>query len=462
MSLHKTQNNRRATLLPGLEEHVEATLSTPQAGKQAGRQEMARKLAEAIAEGPVELVTGGDSIALVNTETGELQEDRAAAFAALLMLAAEDQNHAAGTLAGEGLEPFMAGLSLWKPSLRLDPNWMETMRRRSRRNAQSALRDMLNALPSTEKAARRYGYRQRLTLKLLTLTMPHLKGRSTLEEVNRINAALELLRKRALWRELVWGGVKGVEDKLDADGPHVHIHALLLTRYISRDALSEDWRECVEVATRKLYDHGLSEDCPNPFIDIRQVRRRLRENQKGRPELVEMEEALQEVSKYITKTSDLIKPGEDGRRIPREWLLELCEVRRWPRMFELLGKARKAGTKPAAPAALDSIHRAYSTGEVFKKTHGLTWEMVEAWDIELDGPDELRLMLVEALKKGESPPPKKPRPPSWRDLLDRLPFGDWLAHVAGMAERGRRFRINWLLEHNPGAMLWDLSGQMLG
>lgn len=439
----------------------EAVRLTDPAHRQELRQTMGEQLAEALAGGAVALSATQDGAALFNAETGELMDDRAAAFAALLALAAEDSNHVVGQLAGEGLEPYIAGLSLWNPSLRLDPNWAEAMRRRSRKQARLSLREMMDSLPESERMARRYGWKQRLTLKLVTLTMPHVSGKSTIEEVKRINSALTLMKKRAGWKARVWGGIKGVEDKLSPAGPHVHVHMLILSRFIDADQFGEAWRECVDAATRACYGFGLSEDCPRPFVDIRQVRKRLKPGQEGRSDLTDLESALNEVAKYITKTADLVSPDAEGRRIPREWLLALCEVRRWPRMFEKLGACRKAG-KPAAPrAALDLIHRAYSTGSRPEEPLPLGWAQVEAWDHDLDGPEELRLAFVEKLKKGESPPPKKQRPPTWRALLDVLPFSDWLAEMVSRARRGRAFRLRWTLEHNPGAVLFDLTGAEL-
>jgi len=439
----------------------EAVRQTDKAQRQDLRQRMGAQLAEALAGGPVALEASKEGAAVLNPETGELLEDRAAAFAALLMLGADDENHIVGQLAGEGLQPFIGGMALWNPSLRLDPNWAEAMRRRSRKAAKEAWRGMMKTLPPEEKAARDGGWKHRLGEKLLTLTMPHLTGKTTVQEVERINAALALLKKREEWKAAVWGGIKGIEDKLTADGPHVHAHLLLLSRFINRESLSEAWRECVDSATRKIYGFGLAKDCPRPFLDIREVKEKLRPNRKGQENMASMDSALDEVSKYITKTSDLVTPDAKGRRIPREWLLELCEVERWPRMFEKLGAARKAGKQAGQGPALDLIHRAYSTGKPAHEPLPFGWERVEAWDHDLDGPEELRLAFVEKLKKSEKPPPKKHRPPSWRDLLSVLPFGDWLAEMVSRARRGRAFRLRWTLEHNPGAVLFNMAGAEL-
>lgn len=456
---------KTATPLDGLELVPEVILSTDAASIQAQRLRGGRDLADILAGGTVSILETGDGLAVVDTDTGETVEDRSAAFAALLSWAAEDRNHAAGVLDGNEGETFYGSTSLWRPSLRLDPNWMEAMRRRSRGRASEAMRRMLDGLTTTEQAARRYKWHQRLTLKLVTLTMPHHAGTSSLEEVRRLNRALELLKKRTTWRDAVAGGVKGVEDALDADGPHVHAHLLILAKRIERADLVEAWRECLDEATQAAYGFGLAEDC-QVVVDIRAVRK------KGRTtdESITLDDALAEVTKYVTKPADFMKPDKDGRRIPREVLLDLCEVRRWPRMFELLGRCRtpsKASQAAqyvpgAAQAALVSIRRAYLTGEPIKIPAGVGWELVEGWTVELDGPLELRQRIILALKGLDQEERKRIRPPSWRDLLDVLPLPEWLRIMADRVRRGRVFRLNQLLDANPSAYLVTFDGRTFG
>lgn len=459
----KTQ---RSVPLPGLELTPDVMFSTDAAQIQARRQKAGDDLASWLADGTIELVEIDGQLHPLNTETGEIMEDRAAAFAALLAWASEDRNHAAGILEGQEGQPYYGSLSLWKPSLRIDPNWMETMRRRSRARAREAMHHLMNSLTPLEKVARREGWRQRLTLKLLTLTKPHHAGTTTESEVRLINKAMELLKKHRYWRGNVAGGVKGVEDALDADGPHVHIHCLILARHLDRDTLREKWRECLDEATIEAYGFGLAEDCV-PHIDVRRVRRRGRESS----ETVSLDEALEEVTKYVTKPSAFTKPDAQGRKIPREVLLDICEVRRWPRMFETLGRARKAGKRvrkagrdlaQAAAAALDSIHRAYSTRTLPRLPDEVGWELVEGWDHETDGPEEKRKLIVAALKVRERKGPKRARPPSWRDLLDTLPLPEWLRIMRDRVARGRRFRLKQILYMNPSAYLVTFDGRTYG
>lgn len=453
-------------LLPGLDRNPDILRGTKAAQVQESRQAIGRQLAEALAGGPVEILVGDDGPVMVDTGTGELLEGEAAAFAALLQLAAEDGNHAAGLLEQDGGGNYFGGMALWKSSLRLDPNWMETFRRRSRTRARGALRAMMEALPEQEKLARRYGWKHRMTLKLLTLTMPRIHGKSQLEEVKRLQAAWALFRKRDYWKALAHGGMKGVEDAIDADGSHVHAHVLILSRFFQRDELREEWRECVDAATRQVYGFGLSEDAV-AVVDIRTVTRRAG---TGRPDRCSLDEALDETTKYVTKPSDFLNPDENGRTVPRETLLEICRVPRWPRMFELLGKARlrlkkgrSSGSKlaQAALAALVSIHRAYLTAGPSCLPPDLREVMADRGVFDTDDDAESLRRLVSSLIEVSKSGRPRGKPPSWRELMGVIPFGDWLQTIVTRAKRGRDFRIKWLLEHHPRGIFAVFDGSVL-
>ena len=116
----------------------------------------------------------------------------------------------------------------------------------------------------------------------------------------------------------------------------------------------------------------------------------------------------------------------------------------------------------AAAAALASIHRAYSTGELPKLAKEVTWQHVEAWDVDTDGPEEKRKLVVLALKARERDGPQRIRPPSWRDLLDTIPLSEWLSVMAERFRRGKKFRIQQLMDANPSAYLVTANGQTFG
>ena len=407
-----------------------------------------------------ELVELGEGCALVDPETGEIVEDlpdldpRAVRYSLLLRLAAEDENHAGAILDGNDGERFIGGLALWKSSLRLDPNWMEALRRRSRARARAATRRVQERLSFRERLAQKKGYSWRLEWKLITLTMPHIEGATSEQEVTRFNRAFRLLGKRPEWFGQA-GCIKGIEDALTANGPHVHGHFLTLCRYVDREALRRAWWACLNKATKETYSQGLElQPAGLPFIDVRMVKKRPGSN------VVSADEALDEVSKYVTKPSDMLKEDQDGASVPASVLLELCEVERWPRMFELLGAAREAHkAKPQAPKAALLDTSCISAGRVRPEPPSFFTEAVE--------PEERDLVLAKiaaweaaASLLAEQMARKKERPPSWRDLMNTKTLSEWVHVVAGRAKRGRKFRLGWLAEHNPGLVLCTFSGEI--
>jgi hypothetical protein len=469
--------------------------STPAADKAAKRIELGNALASAVVGHPLQLQchkTGWDlvdrttghplveidgQLHLVNPDTGEagpaLAVARTGRYAALLLRAALPQNHLVGIMDAGDKGSFMGAAAAWKSSLRLDPNWAEAMRRRSRGIARQAMVRMLKELPANEAAMRRYPMRngamnpRRLTLKLLTLTMPHWPGTSTLPMINLFNLAFRALTKTALYQQCVWGGIKGIEDALDWQGPHVHGHFLILSRYVDRGAWRMAWWQALNTAVKAQGGPGL-EHMPGglPFLDVRMVRRK---DKAADGENVSLDEALDEVTKYVTKTSDLVTPDAQGRTVSGETLLELCDIERWPRMFELLGKARKprpqgGGTRldtaciSAAGGVLDLLDSFWS--EAQEPEEGDRLESMGLKNGSARGPRQA-LAWQWNHGKGGWEAKERIRPPSWRSLMTQLPLSEWLHLMMGRAERGFRFRLSWLKEHNPTLFLADMTGKIV-
>lgn len=439
------------TPLPTLE--AEGLTSTRSAGKQKLRQSGASDIARVLLGEDIEPVLDSEGdVILVNRETGEVLEagpglGRPERFATLLWAASMDQNHYVGILDGERCQ-FEGSGALWAPSLRLDPNWMEVFRRRSRKTAREAIKRVMGSLHPKEHFARKRKLNWRLSWKLMTLTMPHVEEATTEREVRRLNDAFRRLGKMESWGQ-IHAGVKGVEDAITPDGPHVHAHVLALSRFLDTGRLRREWWMALNKATLKEYGHGIAlMPAGLPFIDIREVRKR------GGGETVSTDDALNEVTKYVTKPSDLTQPDENGRTISRDVVLELCEVARWPRMFELLGAARKPAP-PKAEAQLDTscISAVSRDGrKAFRVSLGMLEEAIEGTES----------WLTESLEPEErvKPPDRPRRPPTWRELMDTETLSAWLRLISGRTKRGRRFRLNWVLEHNPGAMIATMDGKV--
>jgi len=433
---------------------------------------MGLKLASAILGRPVDLrggalwdrktrclmVEDGDRWGILDPETGELDRGhgpaRAIRYALLLAMASEPGNHAAGVLDGGERGEYLGGTALWKPSLRLDPNWAETMRRRSRKEARARIGAMREALPHHERLAMSKGYRWRLGWKLLTLTMPHPSGADTLDQLRLFNAAFRAFTKRKEWAA-VWGGCKGVEDRLTPSGPHVHAHFLVLSRYLDREAWREAWRECLDSAAARLgwaLEYG-----PDglPMLDVRRVVHKRRE---GATDEASWDECLDEVAKYVTKPADLLEADREGRRIPSWVLFDLCEIARWPRMFELLGKARKA-PKPRPAEGGASLDTSCISAVGPDEPKPILWHQGQLFALE----DERTTLILgpEVTRQDTGPPMERRRAPSWRELIPLLSLEAWTKCIQERVQRGAAFRLRWLKTHNPTLFLVDLAGNVL-
>lgn len=477
-------------VLPGMESA--ALRNTGAAERAATRMDLGQRLASSLLGCPVELRDQEDRWELVDRASGrplvQLEDDlhvvgdggevgrrvapeRAGRYATLLLGAAQPGNHLVGILDGGEKGEFVGGSTAWKSSLRLDPNWAETLRRRSRRILRKELMAMLRALPANEKAKRRYPMSngklnpQRLTLKMLTLAPPHAPGSKTLDQLQVINRALGLMRKRDLWTDAIWGGSKGLEDKLTWQGAHVHAHCLLLSRWIDRRVWQRAFWECLNKAWMEAYGHGM-ELMPAglPMLDVRMVRKK----GTGGDDSVGLEDAIDECCKYVTKTSDLVEPDEEGRTVSGETLLELCDIDRWPRMFELLGACR---TPPAPAGTLLDTSCISDAGGVLKLVEDY-WTQAR----ERDEPSLSESLILNVAsragvvdepewrskaERGEFLAKHREKPPSWRDLMGELPMHEWIHLMMGRARAGFAYRLGWLKEHNPTLMLVDMTGKLV-
>lgn len=484
----KKQANIPLPGLPGLE--AAALQETPAGMRAALRMELGRQLAAALLGGRVDLAEceagwdlldrGGrplvetpDGLATVDLQTGELEALatpwRAARYAALVLRAAEPDNHLVGILDDGEAGEYLGGCAAWKSSLRLDPTWCEAMGRRSRGKAREGIRRAWKSLPKNEIAMIKYPMKngqmnpRRMSRKLLTLTQPRHRNARTLDQIRTFNSAFALLRKCELWTDTVYAGVKGLEDHLTPDGPDVHGHLALISRFINRHDLQREWWIALNKAWKKEYGEGM-EYMPGglPMVDIRAVRKK---GNVGGADTVSFDEAIDEVCKYITKGSDLVKPDKAGRYISGATLLELCDIARWPRMFELLGTARNPSPEAAGPLLDTSCI-----------SGGRPLEMLDDFWSQAQEPEERDKLESLGLRNESKRGPRervewqwnhaaaryeakqRARPPTWRELMTQLPLAEWLHLMMGRARAGINFRLGWIAEHNPRCFLADMAG----
>lgn len=362
---------------------------------------------------------------ILDAPPGEAIEER---FALLHSLSAEPSNHWTGEGRDHAGRAYDAAGSLWRPPSRLSPNTMEARRRHSRRSAREGVARLERTITLGERFMMEKGYRGRFAWTFLTLTQPRISGEADWASIQRGNRAFDLFRKREAFKSRVRGGPKGLEAPLDCNGAHAHLHLLLLMRYWDWKALREEWRSCVDQAMKESIGSGLSEEA-SVMVDIRLVRSRgrLRDGE------ILLEDAVQEVCKYVTKTENFVTVRPDGsvEGLAPERILALENIARWPRMFELLGKARASKKLPVREA--DGF---LDTASIFDGKGKAPHDPVIA--IHAHGGDD------EGAESVDPDPPRpqaRARPPSLRALMQTLSLSDWLQVAMARVEVGRRMAL---------------------
>jgi hypothetical protein len=166
-------------------------------------------------------------------------------------------------------------------------------------------------------------------LRAITLTMPQVFGSLVLTmQVHR--RAWDLFRKLKFTKIYLTSIIKGVEFTIRENGTyHVHSHLLVSGFFLQGYLFKHFWTECV----RKAFEEFGLEFKVDKFLDVKFQ------------QITTIEEALIEVCKYLTKS-------ESWDKIPAAHLLEIAEVKRWDRMFEVSGNFRKTLSRLKAERAL--------------------------------------------------------------------------------------------------------------
>jgi hypothetical protein len=467
-------------LFPGADEALRRTLLTgPKADRQRQRQREALTIAKGLAGEDVldlRLVTLDGIHQVINERTGEVVEagpgeGRALRYAWMHLLGAAPENHAVGIVEEvheDGrTEYHEEATAQTRHGSRLCGNYIEALRRKNRSHARRAVRRAQASMTPGEWYQHRNPHmRGRLAWTFLTLTLPRVEQGSPFLEVRRFVRAFDLFRKRDAWKAHVRAGIKGVEMKFNVFmgtvGIHVHGHLMILSRWWKWQDLRAEWFACVQQATLDVYGVELdaaaleSQVEGGVITDIRTIKSQHHEGEMA------LEDALQETLKYVTKPDDwddLVQAGAVGRRM----LLELEDVARWPRMFELLGTAREAKQTDADMAAAEG-------GRGFLDTACLNDGNPNGPDEDhpLEGADSGNLCPEAGTPQGPqgtpqaSPrPPPSERAPSWRELMDILPLGKWMAVMVERTRAARRYIARKILETRGGIWI-TLDGLALG
>lgn len=153
----------------------------------------------------------------------------------------------------------------------------------------------------------------------VTFTIPN-PGLPLLQTRDLIAKAWVLLRKRKFFKDTVIGAAKSEEFTLTKAGYHYHIHAIFRSKYLHYKTLRQEWTECLrETHAREEMTIDFKTIDGLSYIDAKRVH--------------DLKNVQKEICKYITKTSLWKDLDQDS-------LLDLARIKRYPRMFELLGSFR--------------------------------------------------------------------------------------------------------------------------
>jgi hypothetical protein len=298
------------------------------------------------------------------------------------------------------------------------------------------------------EAIQRAGRRKGEVAYMVTLTIPTMTGASC----SLLKSLLILLRTWRLftkkdfyaYSKKMRAGIKGVEFTLgdkerlerewrqwmaDVDGWHPHIHFVCLSSWIKASELREVWTDCYKVACREFQ--------VRPQINTRDgllnchLRYATTNTKKKTRNTIPLESAIIEACKYITKFDSWLK-------IPEEQLLDIANIERWPRMFELTGDCRKS---------------AEATEPELKEEKGD--EEREAY---------FNTKILSAADAGRAPPDKrrsvrsKPLREIGREMIEQGRRDEWRKLLSNRAAKAREFRREQLARMYPCATFHSLDG----
>lgn len=156
----------------------------------------------------------------------------------------------------------------------------------------------------------------------LTLTLPN-QGIGLLQARQIFNDAWEVFRKKKWFRDTIVGGCKSEEFTLTATGYHYHGHALVRSKFISFHSFRHYWTEALK--------HSFLKN--NRNLAIATVDNMAMANCRR---VGSLNDATNEIAKYITKS-------DTWKKIPQSDLLDICRIKRFPRMFEFFGSFKTSG-----------------------------------------------------------------------------------------------------------------------
>ncbi len=393
-------------------------------------------------------------------------------------------------------ELYAGNGNLWGCGSKLCPSCVAKSSSRSRKELTLALKNQ--KLHSGEN------------YQFITLTMPN-PGLPLLLTRSIMDRAWSLFRKRDYFIQKICGGSKSEEFTITESGYHYHFHLLCNTKFLSFNKFRREWTECVETAFKDFYqkicsflflesfiagnfvylklvfndiiskelcsllflrssrteNFVLSEVVLEKFIlsykfntvdGLAMVKiKRLNSSENG------LKGAIQEVCKYVTKS-------DSWEKIPEKDLLDIAEIKRFPRMFELFRSFR---TQRSANEVLESpnVFITYLLSEVFaellknlvkliknkkkrkSEKRKLIFEILEKLALFIKNGRQDTILDTKEISDGENSskprglPDKVPKPErqaNWRKYIAEFGLEDYLERLAEQVYKTRETRKYFL------------------
>lgn len=263
-------------------------------------------------------------------------------------------------------------------------------------------------------------------LRMITLTMPKV-FLSCVESTELVIRAFDLFRKLKFTETYFAGYIKTIEfTTREDDSYHSHIHLLAACFFIPETTIKRLWRRCVQTA---FIEKGL---------DWRAATKNLGDADKLNVNLEltdSNERSLIEVCKYLTKS-------ESWENIPASHLLEIANIKRWRRMFELSGCFKRAAQ--LIKAKNEVIKQAQREAAHAENRNYLDTKCISA---------------AESLpENSESEAKFTAKKENWRDRVKKLGVDAYLTILERQIEITQRTRKELLAEKYPLATFTDLAG----
>ncbi len=283
--------------------------------------------------------------------------------------------------------------------------------------------------------------------KFITLTIPNpnltlLKTRAILDRT------WELFRKREFYTKHIRGSSKSEEFTFTENGYHYHYHLFCVTRFLSFDKLRTEWTSCAEIAHREA-NAPFEVNNKDGLLSV--VVKSVNSSNNG------LKGAIQEVAKYVTKS-------DSWEKIPDKDLLEIASIKRFPRMFELLGYFREQRN---ANAVLGFRHP-FITYLLINLVLQILKKIKEI--IENDGTDTIldTKHISDGIDSsfdefsGCSPPfekKKRQRQQNWREHIEVFGLESYLERLTLEVEKTWEYRRTILRHKYPFASFKTLDGE---